>query len=639
MRRYYMFLCIVLFCSVANAQWGSALKFDGSSQYAHLGTPVDTLIDNLTMEAWVKWTGNTSQLQPVVFNGGADADGYGLILDSGNHISILLGNVVWGTSDSVLPVGVWTHLAMVRNSGNWSLYLNGANIAISLLAGQAPSTPTADFYIGAANHLNSFFNGAIDEVRISQIARYTSNFTPLSTPFTTDGNTIALYHLDEGTGSTTADASGNSNTLALVNDPGWAAGDNTRLAGTALAFGGSSDFVSIPPSFLSAVTSRITLEAWVNPYYSGMTTRIIDHISVGSGDGFLLDLVDGTPRVIVGSGAAISSTGLAAGTWYHLAATYGYDTVRLYINGVCADSMHVGGNVPPNSHNVYIGIDQDLASHFNGTIDEVRIWNTSRTAAEIAVDMNNFITGPPAGLIGYWQFNEGAGPITYDAISGNAATLQNFSFSSSDGWVSSEVPVYTSLLPVELTSFTVSVSNFSSILIWKTATERNNAGFEVERKSINNDRPTMNSWTQVGFVGGNGTSNVPHKYSYTDNVGTAGTYSYRLKQIDHNGAFTYSQEVQVQVGAAPRVFALGQNYPNPFNPATTMQFTVPRDGRATLNVYNTLGQKVATLFDEVATAGEYHQATFDGSRFASGIYFARLQFGGQTLVKKLLMTK
>src|SRR5208283_4238206 len=77
MHRYYLFLCIAFLCSVANAQWGSALNFNSSSQYAHLGAPVDTITDNLTMEAWVKWTGSTSQLQPIVFNGGADTCGYG----------------------------------------------------------------------------------------------------------------------------------------------------------------------------------------------------------------------------------------------------------------------------------------------------------------------------------------------------------------------------------------------------------------------------------------------------------------------------------------------------------------------------------------------------------------------------------
>jgi len=190
------------------------------------------------------------------------------------------------------------------------------------------------------------------------------------------------------------------------------------------------------------------------------------------------------------------------------------------------------------------------------------------------------------------------------------------------------------LLPVELTSFSGSASNLTTVLAWKTATEVNNAGFDIQRRPASSQQ-----WATIGSVGGAGTSNTPHNYSYTDNVGVAGTYSYRLKQIDRNGAFTYSQEVQVQLANAPRVFGLSQNYPNPFNPTTMFEFSVPTDGRATLQVYNTVGQQVATLFDGTAAAGEYHQVTFDGSHFASGIYFARLQFGDRSEMRKLLLLK
>jgi hypothetical protein len=89
----------------------------------------------------------------------------------------------------------------------------------------------------------------------------------------------------------------------------------------------------------------------------------------------------------------------------------------------------------------------------------------------------------------------------------------------------------------------------------------------------------------------------------------------------------------------PHVFMLSQNYPNPFNPTTTIKFTVPKDGMATLTVYNLLGQKVATLFDGMAQAGHYILATFNGSRFASGVYFYRLQYNGKSLVQRMLMTK
>ena len=190
-------------------------------------------------------------------------------------------------------------------------------------------------------------------------------------------------------------------------------------------------------------------------------------------------------------------------------------------------------------------------------------------------------------------------------------------------------------LPIELATFTAATTYLTAQLQWTTATEINNAEFGVERSL-----PVRGgAWMEVGSIPGAGNSNSPRTYAFTDKVTTAGTYSYRLKQIDHNGIFKYSQEIQVEVGLAPRTFSLLQNYPNPFNPTTTIEFTVPSDGRATLKVYNTIGQEVATLFNDVASAGEYHQAVFDASRFASGIYFARIEFAGQQMTKKMMVIK
>jgi len=86
-------------------------------------------------------------------------------------------------------------------------------------------------------------------------------------------------------------------------------------------------------------------------------------------------------------------------------------------------------------------------------------------------------------------------------------------------------------------------------------------------------------------------------------------------------------------------FRLQQNYPNPFNPSTKISYSVDRTGFATLKVYNVLGQEVATLFEGVARAGQEYIATFDGSRFASGVYFYKLEAGNQMLVKKLMLLK
>ncbi len=197
-------------------------------------------------------------------------------------------------------------------------------------------------------------------------------------------------------------------------------------------------------------------------------------------------------------------------------------------------------------------------------------------------------------------------------------------------------------LPVELASFAATSQRLSAELTWSTTTEVNNSGFEVEREPLPSPLLTgegNQGWGRVGFVKGSGTSNSPKTYSFTDNNVPPGNYSYRLKQIDNDGAFKYSAAVEILVGAAPKVFGMSQNYPNPFNPSTNIQFTVPTDGRVVLKVYNTLGQQVATLFDGVATAGQYNQATFNASDLASGVYFSRLEFGGQMQMKKMLLLK
>ncbi|MDE3056801.1 MAG: T9SS type A sorting domain-containing protein [Bacteroidota bacterium] len=108
-------------------------------------------------------------------------------------------------------------------------------------------------------------------------------------------------------------------------------------------------------------------------------------------------------------------------------------------------------------------------------------------------------------------------------------------------------------------------------------------------------------------------------------------------------AFVQGQELISAVknsdGPVPTIFSLSQNYPNPFNPTTALRFTVPKNGRVTLMIYNIIGQKVATLFDEIADAGKYHRVQFDASRLASGVYFARLTFGDNVLLKKMLLIK
>jgi putative intracellular protease/amidase len=197
----------------------------------------------------------------------------------------------------------------------------------------------------------------------------------------------------------------------------------------------------------------------------------------------------------------------------------------------------------------------------------------------------------------------------------------------------------TTALPVELISFTVRTKGTAVELKWRTVSEVNNHGFEVERRAIDNGKLTTDNWINAGFVEGSGTANAPREYSFNDRNVIAGKYSYRLKQIDRDGKFSYSSEVEVLVSSVPNVFALEQNYPNPFNPSTTIGFTLQVSGLTTLKVYDAIGREVATLVNEYLEAGVYHQGQFKASHLASGIYFARLQSGDQVQLRKIMLMK
>ena len=189
-------------------------------------------------------------------------------------------------------------------------------------------------------------------------------------------------------------------------------------------------------------------------------------------------------------------------------------------------------------------------------------------------------------------------------------------------------------LPVELTSFSANENREQVLLNWSTATETNNRGFEIQRKNSNEKEL---SWNSIGFVDGNGTTTKKKTYSFFDKSVSSGTYLYRLKQIDFDGTFTYSKEIEINF-SAPLTFSLSQNYPNPFNPTTTIKYTLPEDSNVKLTLINSLGEKVIDLVNGKVDSGN-HDVKLNGSNLASGIYFYRLQTEKYTSVKKLILLK
>jgi photosystem II stability/assembly factor-like uncharacterized protein len=190
-------------------------------------------------------------------------------------------------------------------------------------------------------------------------------------------------------------------------------------------------------------------------------------------------------------------------------------------------------------------------------------------------------------------------------------------------------------VPVELTSFSATVNEQNVMLNWTTATEINNRGFEVE-KSFNNE------WAVIGFVEGNGTTTEPKSYSHRDENLDAGIYKYRLKQLDFDGTFEYTDVVEAEITTSLE-FELSQNYPNPFNPSTKIEFQITDFGFVSLKVYDVLGNEIAVLTNKEIPAGKY-EVIFDSHsgevrNLTSGIYYYQLKAGDIIQTKKMIFLK
>ena len=270
---------------------------------------------------------------------------------------------------------------------------------------------------------------------------------------------------------------------------------------------------------------------------------------------------------------------------------------------------------------------------FTWTVD---LWNQAMVVVDLDATppLAEFWIGTsdPLTLVATWDFTQGGTKPTQLAVNdffGGAPTdemyIENYYFGD----------VMPLIIPVELTSFAASVNDNAVTLNWTTATELNNQGFDVERNS-------GNGFEKIGYVAGFGTSSEIHTYSYIDGSLQEGSYTYRLKQVDYDGTFEYSDVVEADV-TVPDVFSLDQNYPNPFNPSTTINFSLAADSKVSLTVFDILGQEVANLINGNVAAGS-HEINFNASNVNSGVYFYRIDATGVdgtnfTSVKKMILTK
>lgn len=189
------------------------------------------------------------------------------------------------------------------------------------------------------------------------------------------------------------------------------------------------------------------------------------------------------------------------------------------------------------------------------------------------------------------------------------------------------------VVPVELISFTTEEVYPGILLKWQTASEKNNKGFEIIRTSASEE----DKWEVITFIQGKGTTIEQTNYSFLDTELNYGTYRYRLKQIDLNGSYEYSDIIEVTFGL-PQKYELMQNYPNPFNPVTTIKFSLPVEDNVKLTIFNILGEELQVIINGKLNCG-VHQYKFDASTLPSGIYLYQLNTDNFTDTKKLILMK
>lgn len=240
----------------------------------------------------------------------------------------------------------------------------------------------------------------------------------------------------------------------------------------------------------------------------------------------------------------------------------------------------------------------------------------------------------------YYTLDGGESWLPYRAYLGSSQSTRDIQFSEGNMWIvgTDGMILKTNAdpnVPVELTSFTANYSNQSVTLVWQTATETNNAGFEIERNTAASE---SSNWVSIGFVRGAGTTTTLQIYSFTDRPDFSGSIYYRLKQKDFDGSASYSSVILINTGAVA-AFGLGQNFPNPFNPITEIEFTLAEQSDITLKVYDILGNEIATLASGSHSAGRY-TVPFDGTSHASGVYIYKLSYGkGQSITRKMTLLK
>jgi hypothetical protein len=395
----------------AQSQFGGASAlFDGTGDYLIVGNTVDSglaLAENAwTIEFWARINSHSGSYNNVIGIWNDSGDGSGSVFyistnmfNTSNKLGIQYiysgdnnsGAIQFG---SALSTGVWQHHAFVRNGNTLTVYTAGTSVGTHDMTGRTidisglntSGVTSLKMTIGAMTGGGGGYNGWLDEIRVSDSARYTSNFTAPTAPFVNDANTVLLIHAD-GTDASTffEDDNGVRAQRGIVSENGAQISTaQSRFGGSSAQFDGTNDFLRFAQSDdFTFGTNNFTVEMWVR---LNATTGEFRPVFSLDGNGFPLVMFQMTSNVMEGY---ISTTGsswtfanvnlgtFTTGTWYHICVVRDGSTFRWFLNGTQTQTRTSSGSIRSQRSQGRIGT-SDSAFYWNGWVDEVRISNTAR---------------------------------------------------------------------------------------------------------------------------------------------------------------------------------------------------------------------------------------------------------------------
>lgn len=389
------------------------------------------------------------------------------------------------------------------------------------------------------------------------------------------------------------------------------------------------------------------------------TPFFVNAATVGRLSGDPLGTTSGAPVLVTASATAYNPTGDPGGASGRRWGDYSFvsldpldDMTMWQINQYCVAANKYGCNVtkllapppatPSSTNPVSTPAGQASVNVvINGTsVNGSGFYDPGTNMAAPALPFNHITASVSGGVVVNSVTYTDPTHVTLNLNTvGTPVGLKNVTITNPDGQSLTGINILditAGVVPITLKELRGKLnSNLTVTLNWITSTESNNKGFYVERTETND----QSGWASIGFVNGAGSSTVEKNYSLIDqNIQLDKIYRYRLRQVDFDGNFTYSNEVLIRVKDAQKNKLLLTNYPNPFRSVSTIKYNLPSGGNVSLKIYDMAGKEITTLASGFQQSGLYAKE-FNATGLSSGIYFCKLVFDGETITNRIMLIR